>query len=122
MQSDSGITGMIPHHKAKRVLGVAVTSAKRNKAVPDLPTVGESVAGYESVSWSAILAPKRTPKPIVARWNTELNHILQMPDVRARMDSIDLDVVGGTPSDLHKTQVADIEKWKKVVKGANIKL
>ena len=118
----SGITGMIPHHKAKRVLGIAVTSAKRNQAVPDLPTVGETVPGYESVSWSAILAPKGTPKDIVARWNTELNRILQMPDVRARMDSIGLDIVGGTQAQLRQVLTQDIAKWKKVVKAANIKL
>ena len=118
----SGITGMIPHHKAKRVLGIAVTSTKRNQAVPDLPTVGETVPGYESVSWSAILAPKGTPKDIVARWNTELNRILQMPDVRARMDSIGLDIVGGTQAQLRQVLTQDIAKWKKVVQAANIKL
>jgi tripartite-type tricarboxylate transporter receptor subunit TctC len=118
----SGITGMIPHHKAKRVLGIAVTSAKRNKAVPDLPTVGETLAGFESVSWSAILAPKGTPKHIVARWNTELNRILQMPDVQARMDSIGLDVTGGTQAHMREVLVKDIAKWKRVVSTANIKL
>ena len=118
----SGITGMIPHHKAKRVLGIAVTSAKRNKAVPDIPTVGESLPGFESVSWSAILAPKGTPKHVVARWNKELNRILQMPDVQARMDSIGLDVVGGTQAHLRQVLVQDIAKWKKVVATADIKL
>ncbi|MGQ0523640.1 MAG: Bug family tripartite tricarboxylate transporter substrate binding protein [Betaproteobacteria bacterium] len=118
----SGVTGMIPHHKAKRVLGIAVTSAKRNKAVPDLATVAETIPGFESVSWSAILAPKGTPKHVIARWNTELNRALQMPDVKARMDSIGLDVAGGTPEYLRKVLVQDIEKWKKVVKAANIQL
>ncbi|HJQ62597.1 MAG TPA: tripartite tricarboxylate transporter substrate binding protein [Burkholderiales bacterium] len=118
----SGITGMIPHHKARRVLGIAVTSGKRNQAVPDLPTIGESVPGYESVSWSAIMAPKGLPKHIAARWNAEINRMLKMPDVKARMDSIGLEVVGGTQADFRKTLVADIEKWKKVVKAANIKL
>lgn len=118
----SGITGMIPHHKAKRVLGIAVTSARRNQAVPELPTVGETVPGYESVSWSGILAPKGTPRHIVARWNTELNRILQMPDVQARMDSIGLVVVGGTQAQLRQVLTQDIAKWKKVVQAANIKL
>jgi len=117
-----GITGLIPHHTAKRVLGIAVTSANRNKSVPDLPTVGETVPGYVSVSWSAILAPKGTPKPIVARWNTELNRILQMPDVKARMDAIGLEVVGGTPAQMRQVLTQDIAKWKKVVQAANIKL
>jgi len=117
-----GITGLIPHHKARRVLGIAVTSANRNKAVPDLPAVGETVPGYVSVSWSAILAPKGTPRHVVARWNTELNRILQMPDVKARMDSIGLDVVGGTPAHLRQVLTQDIAKWKQVVQAANIKL
>ena len=117
-----GITGLIPHHTAKRVLGIAVTSANRNKSVPDLPTVGETVPGYVSVSWSAILAPKGTPKPIVARWNTELNRILQMPDVKARMDAIGLEMVGGTPAQMRQVLTQDIAKWKKVVQVANIKL
>jgi tripartite-type tricarboxylate transporter receptor subunit TctC len=118
----SGVTGMIPHHKANRVRGIAVTSAKRNGAVPDLPTVGETVPGYESVSWSAILAPKGLPRHIAARWNTEINKMLQMPDVRARMEATGLEVVGGTPAYVREVLTQDIEKWKKVVKAANIRL
>ncbi|MGQ0751415.1 MAG: Bug family tripartite tricarboxylate transporter substrate binding protein [Betaproteobacteria bacterium] len=118
----SGITGMLAHHKAKRVLGIAVTSAKRNRAAPDLPAVAEIIPGFESVSWSAILVPKGTPKHIIARWNTELNRILKMPDVQARMDSIGLDVSGGTPDQMRKILIQDIEKWKRVVKAANIQL
>jgi tripartite-type tricarboxylate transporter receptor subunit TctC len=118
----SGITGMIPHHRAHRVLGIAVTSARRNKAVPDLPTVGETVPGYESVSWSAILGQKGLPKHVVARWNTEVNRILQMPDVKGRMESIGLEVIGGTSAHFREVLTQDIAKWKKVVKAANIKL
>src|SRR6185312_3355015 len=80
-----GLTGMIPHHKANRVRGIAVTSAKRAQAVPELPTVGETVSGYASVSWSAILGPKGLPRDILTRWNEEVNRILQMPDVKERM-------------------------------------
>jgi len=118
----SGVTGMIPHHKAKRVRGIAVTSAKRNQAVPDLPTVGETVVGYESVSWAAILGPKGLRKDVVARWNMEINRILKMPDVKARLDASGLDVVGGTQGQLREVLVEDIAKWKKVVKAANITL
>ena len=118
----SGLTGMIPHHKANRVRGIAVTSAKRNGAVPDLPTVGETVPGYESVSWSAIVAPRGLPRHIAARWNTEINKLLQVPDVRARMEGTGLEVVGGTQAYVREVLVQDIEKWKKVVKAADIKL
>lgn len=118
----SGITGMIPHHRAKRVLGIAVTSPRRNQAVPDLPAVAETLPGFDSSSWSAILAPKGTPRQVVERWNKELNRILQMPDVKARMDAMGLDIVGGTQAQLRDVLVRDIEKWKRVVKNANIKL
>jgi len=118
----SGITGMIPHHNAKRVLGIAVTSAKRNQAVPDLPTVGETVPGFVSVSWSAIIGPKGLPRGIAERWNKELNRILQMPDVKERMDSIGLDVAGGTQAHLRNVIIQDIATWKKVVAAADIKL
>ena len=118
----SGLTGMIPHHKANRVRGIAVTSAKRSPAVPDLPTVGETLTGYESVSWSAILGQKGISKDIVARWNAEINRILEMPDVKERMTASGLDIVGGTPAHLQKVLEADVVKWKQVVKAANIKL
>jgi tripartite-type tricarboxylate transporter receptor subunit TctC len=118
----SGLTGMIPHHKANRVRGIAVTNAKRNSAVPELPTVGETVVGYESVSWSAILAPKGLPKDIAARWNTEVNKLLRLPDVKSRMEATGLEVVGGTQAHVREVLTQDIEKWKKVVKTANIKL
>lgn len=118
----SGLTGMIPHHKANRVRGIAVTSAKRSSAVPDLPTVGETVPGYESVSWSAIVGPKGLPREIVARWNKEANRILQQPDVKEKMTATGLDIVGGTPEDLRKIIASDIARWKQVVKIANIQI
>jgi tripartite-type tricarboxylate transporter receptor subunit TctC len=118
----SGLTGMIPHHKANRVRGIAVTSAKRNKAVPDLPTVGETLSGYESVSWAAIMAPKGLSKEIAARWNSEINKLLQTPEMRARMEATGLEVVGGTQEHLRQVLTQDIAKWKKVVSAANIKL
>lgn len=118
----SGLTGMIPHHRAKRVRGIAVTSAKRNPAVPDLPTVGETVPGYESVSWAAVLGPKGLPKAIAVRWNKEINRILETTEMKARMESAGLEVVGGTQAHLRDVIVEDIAKWKKVVKAANIKL
>jgi tripartite-type tricarboxylate transporter receptor subunit TctC len=118
----SGLTGMIPHHKANRVRGIAVTSAKRSGAVPDLPTVGETVAGYESVSWSALLGQKGLSKDIVNRWNAEINRILEMPDVKERMAASGLEIVGGTPAQLQAVLANDVAKWKKVVTTANIKL
>ena len=118
----SGLTGMIPHHKANRVRGIAVTGAKRSNAVPDLPTVGETVPGYESVSWAAILSQKGLPRDIATRWNAEINRILQLPEVKARMEASGLEIVGGSPAHLREVLTQDIAKWQKVVKAANIKL
>lgn len=118
----SGLTGMIPHHKANRVRGIAVTSVKRNGAVPELPTVGETIPGYESVSWSAIVGRKGLPKDITARWNSEINRMLQMPDVKARMESSGLEVTGGTPARLREVIIQDIAKYRKVVKAGDIRI
>jgi len=118
----SGLTGMIPHHKGNRVRGIAVTSVKRNNAVPDLPTVGETVAGYESVSWAAIIGPKGLPKDIAARWNAEINRLLKLPDIKEVMAASGLEIVGGTPAHLADVLKSDVAKWREVVKRAGIKL
>jgi tripartite-type tricarboxylate transporter receptor subunit TctC len=118
----SGLTGMIPHHRANRVRGIAVTSAKRNHAVPELPTVAETIPGYESVSWSAVLGQKGLPKEIAERWNTEINRLLKTPEVKARMEATGLEVAGGTQEQVKDLIAKDIDKWKLVVRTANIKL
>jgi tripartite-type tricarboxylate transporter receptor subunit TctC len=84
--------------------------------------VGETVPGYESVSWAAILGQKGLSRDIAARWNTEINRILQLPDVKERMAASGLEIVGGTPAHLRKVLADDIAKWQKVVKTADIKL
>ena len=118
----SGLTGMIPHHKSNRVRGIAVTSVKRSNAVPDLPTVGETVSGYESVSWSAILGPKGLPKDIAARWNADINRLLQLSEVKEIMAASGLEIVGGSPAHLGEVLKSDVAKWQNVVKRAAIKL
>ncbi len=116
-----GLPGMIPHVKSNRVRGIGVTSAKRSNAVPDIPTVAETVPGYEAVSWAAILGPKALPRDIVARWNRELDRILQLSDVTARMASDGMDLVGGSPAQFHEYLKRDVAKWQNVVKIAKIK-
>jgi tripartite-type tricarboxylate transporter receptor subunit TctC len=111
----------IPQVKSKRLRGIAVTTAKRSKAMLDVPTVGETVLGYEAVNWSAILGPKALPKDIAARWNKEINNILQLPDVRERMAHAGMDPAGGSPERFHEVLKRDVAKWKKVVTIANIK-
>ena len=117
-----GLPGMVPHVKAGRLRGLAVTSAKRSNTVPDMPTVAETVPGYEAVSWAAVLGPKGLPKDVVVRWNRELNRTLQLPDVKERMAADGLEIVGGPPERFREILASDIERWQKVVKASNIKL
>jgi tripartite-type tricarboxylate transporter receptor subunit TctC len=110
-----------PQVKSNRLRGIAVTSAKRSNAVPDIPAVAETVPGYEAVQWTAVMGPKALPKDIVARWNSEINRILQLPDVKERMAGDGMEPAGGSPERFREVLKRDVAKWQKVVKIANIK-
>ena len=111
----------IPQVKSNRLRGIAVTSARRSSALPDIPTVAETIPGFEGVSWQAVLGPKALPKDIVARWNKEVNSILQTPDVKERMAADGLEPVGGSPERFGEALKRDVAKWQQVVKVGNIK-
>ncbi len=112
---------IVPQIKSNRVRGIAVTAAKRANAVPDIPTVGETLQGYENAHWYAILGPKALPKDIVARWNSEIDRILQLPDVKERLAGDGVEPAGGPPERFREVLRHDVAKWQKVVKIANIK-
>jgi tripartite-type tricarboxylate transporter receptor subunit TctC len=112
---------VISHVKSNRLRGIAVTTAKRSNAVPDIPTVAETVAGYEAVNWAAVLGPKALPKDIVTRWNNEINRTLQLADVKERMAGDGIEPAGGSPERFREVLKRDIAKWQKVVKIAGIK-
>ena len=109
------------HVKANRLRAIAVTSAKRSAAMPDIPAVCETVPGYDTVSWQAILGPKALPKDIAARWNKEIDRILQLPELRARLTGEGMEVIGGPPTRFLDVLQRDVAKWQKVVKVAGIK-
>jgi tripartite-type tricarboxylate transporter receptor subunit TctC len=111
----------IPQLKSNRLRGIAVTTAKRSNAVPDMPTVAETLPDYDAVQSQAPLGPKSLPKHIVARWNREINRVLQLPEVKDRMARDSLDLVGGTPERFHDVLRRDVSKWKNVVKVSGIK-
>ncbi len=111
-----------PHIKGGNVRALAVTSSKRVKGMESIPTMAEAgVPGYELVSWQGVFAPAATPKAIVTRLNAELVKIIAMPDIRERLDSLGVDPVANTPEEFAAFQKAEIAKWAKVVKDANIK-
>ena len=117
----SGLPAMIQQVRSNRVRGIAVTTAKRSNAVPDIPTVAETVPGYEAAAWVAVVGPKALPRDIVARWSSEINRILQLPDVKERMASDGMEIAGGSPERFREVLKRDVEKWQKVVKTAGIK-
>ncbi len=109
--------------KAGKVRAIAVTSANRALALPELPTVAEAgVAGYEVTSWNGILAPAGTPPDIVRRLNGDLNKIIAAPDMRQRMIDNGFEPVGGAPDKFGDKIRAEIAKWAPVVKAAGVKV
>ena len=115
------LPAMVPQHKTGKVRGIAVTTSKRNGAVPDVPTVGETVPGYEAILWYAFFGPKNLPKDIVTLLNGEITKAISTPEMKERMASEGLDPVGGPPSQFGDVLKRDVPKWTKVVKDANIK-
>jgi len=111
---------MVPQVKTGRLRGIAVTTAKRNAAVPDVPTVAETVPGYEAALWYACWGPKGLPKEVVTRWNSEITKALKTPDMKERMAGEGLEPAGGPPEQFRDVLKRDIPKWRKVVKDANI--
>ena len=112
---------MVPQHKVGKVRGIAVTTSKRNGAAPDVPTVAETVPGYEAILWYAFFGPKNLPKNAVTLLNAEINKAVSTPEMKERMASEGVDPVGGPPSVFGETLKRDVPKWVKVVKDANIK-
>ena len=114
---------VMPHVRSGRLRALAVTGPKRVAAAPELPTVIEAgVPGYDVTLWYALLGPKNLPREIVALWNTEVNRIIQLPDIRERFASGGLEPQPGTPDAFTAILKRDVERWAKVVKQAGIRL
>jgi tripartite-type tricarboxylate transporter receptor subunit TctC len=114
---------MLPHVKAGRVQGLAVTSAKRSPIAPELPTIAESgLAGYEAMSWYGILAPAKTPEAILARLNDEVKRIAPDREVQERLAREGFESVYMSRAEFSGKIESDIGKWRKVVKAANVTL
>ena len=111
----------LPHFETGKLRPLAVTTAKRWYAIPNVPTMGETLPGYEVELWFGVMAPKGTPQPIVDRLNSAVNKFLQEPEMKKNLDSQGMVPSGGTPDRFDKRIRADYERWLKVVKEANIK-
>lgn len=122
MSFDS-VQTMMPHVKAGKLRALAITSAKRWPAAPNVPTMAES--GYPELgggSWLGLLAPGKTPNDIVDKLSAELQKVLEMPEVRDRLVDFGIDPVGGTPEQFDTFMRSEAVRWGDVVKKANIRL
>ncbi|WPB58982.1 tripartite tricarboxylate transporter substrate binding protein [Xylophilus sp. GOD-11R] len=107
--------------KGNNVRAIAVSTAKRTQALPDVPTAAEQgLKGYDANTNGGFLAPAGTPAAIITRLNTEINTVLKMPEVRAKLEAAGIEVQGGTPQEYAAVIKSDLAKWGKVVKEANI--
>jgi tripartite-type tricarboxylate transporter receptor subunit TctC len=115
-------TVAIPHVKAGRLRGLAVTSAQRSGAIPDVPTIAESGApGFNIVQWYSIWMPAKPPRDILEKLQGELVRIIQSPDYRQRQLEVATDIVGSSAETLADFQKSEIEKYRKIAAAAGIK-
>jgi len=111
-----------PHIKTGRLRALGVTTAKRSPTLPDLPAIGETVAGYDSAVWYGFAAPAGTPLEIVSKLNAEVLRVLAAPDFRSRITLEAVSPIGSTPEEFGSFMKSEIVRWAKVVKDSGAKV
>jgi len=111
----------IGYIRAGRLRALAVTTATRSDALPDIPTVGEFLPGYEASIWYGVGVPTGTPAEIIGKLNKEINTALADPTFMARLADVAGSALSGSPADFGKLIADDTDKWGKVIREANIK-
>lgn len=112
---------VIPYIKAGRLRALAVTTAKRSPSVPDLPTVSETVPGFEAITWHGVVVPSATPAATVQRLNRAINAALERPDLHDRLQNLGAQTAIGSPQDFAAYIAREIPKWTKVVRDSGAK-
>jgi tripartite-type tricarboxylate transporter receptor subunit TctC len=112
----------LPHVKSGKLRALAVTSARRSGLMTDVPTIAESgLPGYEAAGWFGVLAPAGTPPAVVTKLNTEINRILELPEVKASLASDGAEPAGGSPAQMAESARAASIKWGKIIRELNIR-
>ena len=117
----TAVAGAMQHIKAGRLVPIAVSGMKRVGSLPDVPTIAEVVPDFEATSWVAILAPAKTPKPVVDKLNRELNAVLTDPAIVEKLATLGITATPGPPQQLADQIRTDLAKYGQVVKSAGIK-
>ncbi|HEY4374448.1 MAG TPA: tripartite tricarboxylate transporter substrate binding protein [Burkholderiales bacterium] len=118
-----GLPSALPHVQAGKLRALALTSAKRSPAAPDLPTIAESgYPGFSADAWSGLFAPKGTPKPVLDKLALETQKILKTPEVRKRLGELGAEPIGSSPAEFTQFVQHEIEKWARVVKASGARL
>ena len=118
----NAITEALPHIQAKKLKALGITSAKRNPAAPDIPTMAEAgLPGYEFTTWEILAAPKGTPAAIIATLNDKVRATLKTPDAVKRWQDRGFDVIASTPEEMTAHLNREISKWRVVFREQKIK-
>lgn len=113
----------LPHVQSGKIRALAVTTAQRSAAAPELPTMQEAgVTGYEAGSWFGLLAPAGSPRDVIGKLSAETARILRLPDVKARLSALGAEPVGGTPGEFAAFIRSEQAKWRQVIRQADIRL
>jgi tripartite-type tricarboxylate transporter receptor subunit TctC len=115
------LTSSMQYVRAGKLRALAVSSASRSDALPDIPTMGDFLPGYEATGWFGVGAPRSTPTEIIDKLNAEINAALADPKIKARLTNLGGIVIGGSPADFGKLIADETEKWGTVIRAANIR-
>jgi tripartite-type tricarboxylate transporter receptor subunit TctC len=116
------MAGSLPLVRVGKLRALAVTTRKRSDILPDLPTVGEFVPGYQASAWLGVGAPKNVPAAVIAMLNREVNAIVSKPDVKSRLAGVGIEPRSMTPAEFGKFSADETDKWAKVIRSAGIKV
>lgn len=118
--SFSSLVPSIPHIKSGRLRAIGVTPGKRSRSLPEVPSIGETVPGYEVIHWYGMWGPKGLPQTIITQWNREVARILKTEQMQKWFENEGMEPAGGPPDQFRNRIKSDSEKWKRVVREAKI--
>jgi tripartite-type tricarboxylate transporter receptor subunit TctC len=117
----SNLPGVLGQHQSGVIRGIAVTTAKRSPAAPEIPAIGETVPGYDVAGWWGVFVRTTTPNDIVAKIHADVVAALGHPTVKERYDAVGIPVTTSTPPELAAVLATETEKWAPIIKDAGIK-